>query len=75
MANKGDVRLGYMHQVGYEDIYYEHAVSVEEAKRKLSTICNVMLFLEKNNFIPDFANITFIEIFDGENWEEHIDED
>lgn len=75
MANRGDVRLCYMHQVGYEDIYYEEVDSVEEAQRKLSSICNVMLFLEQNNFIPDYANMTTIEIFDGENWEEYTEED
>lgn len=47
----------------------------EQAHLLVETLANQHLFLFDNNFIPDYANIITVEMFEGGEWVDYWNEE
>lgn len=81
IPNDGDMRIWYLHQVGIGGKRFLKKVdSVKQAAEELSSIYALALFLEEENFIPDYCNMGGLEVWkkneDGEfEWCEYTDDE
>ena len=58
-----------------QEPFYGNSVGSEElAQEQLNIIAEYTLHLHKNNLMQDYSNLGYIELFDGEDWNEIIED-
>lgn len=64
-------RVCHLPQVGSsEATFYAEVNNINEARLVAKTLTDQHLFLFKNNFIPDFSNLIWVEEFVDGEWQE-----
>lgn len=64
---EGDLRVWYLHQIGGSNkVFYKKVDSPDQAELLLASIYDLAIFLEENNYIPDFCNQGGLEVWESD---------
>lgn len=68
MSNK--LRVVHIPQVGVNgsDSFIVEVDNEKEANLVVNTIANQHLWLFENNYIPDYSNALFVEMYENDEW-------